>query len=306
MSHQCGYTNAVATSGTAMTDDQLTQLARISSRIVIALDADGAGFRASEKVWQLALSKGMDVKIAKLPLGKDPADLIKENPEQWKKSIREASHIIDCLIDQIDAKRLDRRPLAIEIHNVLIPYVNKLENALEQSHFIEKISRKFNISQDVLWRDVSEVKGVISDPKNFEVVEKIKENKSLHDQLIGILFWQKSKPNTDVDVEKLERNIKEIIGADELSLAERNPDLESIIFTTESIYSDEKVLANTIKELLMRVKKSSLESRRSEIKKELEFSDNSTDSVSHDELLKELQEISKTIESLHITDVDII
>ncbi len=305
MSHQCGYTNAVATSGTAMTDEQLTQLARISSRIVIALDADGAGFRASEKVWQLALSKGMDVKIAKLPIGKDPADLIKESPEQWKKSIREATHIIDCLIDQIDSKKLERRQLAIEIHNVLIPYVNKLENAIEQSHFIEKISRKFNITQDVLWRDVSEVKGNIPDAKNFSVVEKIKENKSLNDQLIGILFWQKSKVTPDVDIVKLEKNIKEIIGEDELSLAERRPDLESIIFTTESIYSDEKVLVNTIRELLVRVKKSSLESRRTEIKKELEFSDNSTDSLSHDELLKELQEISKTIESLHITDMDI-
>ena len=162
MSHQIGYANTVATSGTALTDDQLTQLARLSSRVVIALDADGAGFRASEKVWQLALSKGMDVKIAKLPMGKDPADLVKENPEEWKKAIREASHIIDCLIDQIDSKKLNNRSLALEIHNVLVPYVNKLESAIEQSHFIEKIARKFNLASDVLWREVTDTKNVIS------------------------------------------------------------------------------------------------------------------------------------------------
>jgi len=307
MSHQAGFSNTVATSGTAMTDDQLTQLSRLSSRLVIALDADGAGFRASEKVWQLALTKGMDVKIARLPSGKDPADLVKEDPELWKKAIREATHIIDCLIDQVDAKKLESRLLAIEIHKVIIPYVNKLESVIEQAHFIEKISRKFAISQDVLWRDVSEIKNVVSNVQNnSEIKQKVEDNKSMRDQLLGILLWQKSKSNPDLNLEKLENSVKEIIGEDVVSLANRSPDIESIIFTTESIYSDNKILINTIKELLVRLKKSSLENRRTEIKKELEISESSTTSVSHDDLLKELQEISKNIESLHIDSIDII
>lgn len=306
MSHQSGFTNTVATSGTAMTDDQLTQLARLSSRLVIALDADGAGFRASEKVWQLALAKGMDVKIARLPSGKDPADLVKENPELWKKAIREATHIIDCLIDQVDAKRLDARSLAIEIHKVIIPYVNKLESAIEQAHFIEKISRKFGIVQDVLWRDVSEIKTeTVVSKNNFEGKQKVEENKSMSDQLLGILLWQRSKAEADINVENLENKVKEVLGTDAVALAERNPDIESIIFTTESIYSDKKVLINTIKELLVRLKRASLESRRVEIKKELEFTSNSTSAVNHDDLLKELQDISKNIESLHIDSMDI-
>ncbi len=301
MSQQIGYTNTVATSGTALTDDQLTQLSRLSSRLVIALDADGAGFRASEKAWQLALNKGMDVKIAKLPPGKDPADLVKENPDLWKRAIREATHIIDCLIEQVDLKKLDARSLAIEIHHVLIPYVNKLESAIEQSHFIEKISRKFNIHQDVLWREVSEVKSSAN-----EIVvnskEKKEEIKSVKEQLFGIFFWQKSKQEKDFSIEKLEEKIIEILGKDELELAERNPNLESVIFTTESIYSDEKILKQTVKELLARIKKNSLEDRRAEIKKELEFS---SDNSIHEELLKELQYISKNIESLHTEDMDI-
>lgn len=304
MSHQMGYTNTVATSGTAMTDDQLTQLARLSSRIVIALDADGAGFRASEKAWQLALSKGMDVKIAKLPLGKDPADLVNDTPEEWKKAIRNASHIIDCLIDQIDAKKLDRRSLAIEIHKVLIPYVNKLESAIEQSHFIEKISRKFNLSSDVLWREISDVKNIISIEERKDD-NKSEEKKSMTDQLLGILFWQKAKTNPDVDVLKLENKIIEIIGKDVIELTERNPNIDAIIFTTESAYSDIKVLQQTIKELLVRIKKTLLESRRVEIRKELEISESSNENLSHDNLLKELQEISKQIESLSIDGIDI-
>lgn len=306
MAHQIGYTNTVATSGTAMGDEQLTQLARLSSRIVIALDADGAGFRASEKVWQLALSKGMDVKIARLPAGKDPADLVKENPDLWKKSIREATHIIDCLIEQIDARKLESRKLAIEIHNILIPYVNRLGNAIEQSHFIEKISRKFNISQDVLWRDVSDVKTGSEISKNsYEFKQKTEDNKSISDQLIGILLWQKSKTSPEINISKLEELMKDVLGNDVIELAERTPDIESIIFTTESIYSDEKVLNNTVKELIVRLKKIKLENRRSQIKKDLDVSDNSTNTINHDDLLKELQDISKNIESLSTDSIDI-
>lgn len=308
MSHQAGYINTIATSGTAMTDEQLTQLARLSSRLVIALDADGAGFRASEKVWQLALSKGMDVKIAKLPAGKDPADLIKENPELWKKSIREATHIIDCLIEQIDDKKLDRRTLAIEIHKVITPYVNRLENAIEQSHFIEKISRKFNIQQEVLWRDVTEVKTInseLSSVNNFEIIEKVDDNKSMIDQLLGILFWQKTKSEPTIDFVRLENKIIEILGKDIIELTERNQNIESIIFTTESIYSDEKILEKTIRELLGRIQKTIFEKRRVEIRRELESLENSTSPQSHDELLKELHEISKNIESLSVDNLDI-
>lgn len=301
MAHQAGYTNTIATSGTAMTDQQLSQLARISSRIVIALDADGAGFRASEKVWQLALAKGMDVKIAKLPAGKDPADLVKENPDLLRKSIRESTHIIDCLIEQVDAKKLEPRYLAIEIHKVIFPYINKLESSIEQAHFIEKVSRKFNINQEVLWRDVSEIE-TTSQNIEKDSLEKIQENKSIKDQLVGIYLWQKSKSEPIFNIEKLSKIISDILGNDFIELAERNSETESAIFAVEAMYQDDKVLKQAVKELLIRNKKIVLEKRRSGIKNELS---NSTDNGLHEMLMKELQEISKEIESVHTEDMDI-
>ena len=118
------------------------------------------------------------------------------------------------------------------------------------------------------------------------------------DQLLGILFWQKSKKNPEIDIIKLENKIIEIIGKDSIELAERNSDIEAIIFATESSYSDNKVLEKTIKELLSRIKKTLLEARRIDIRKELEFSEG-------DELLTELHEISKKIEMLNSGSVDI-
>lgn len=304
MAHQMGYTNTVATSGTALTDDQLTQLARLSSRLVIALDADGAGFRASERAWQLALAKGMDVKIARLPAGKDPADLAKDDPESWKKAIREATHIIDCLIDQIDAKKLDRRTLAIELHKTVMPYVNKIESAIEQSHFIERISQRFGIAQEVLWQEMSDPKKVESLPM-LSQQENSGDKKSTIDQLIGIIFWQRSKSKPDFKLESLEKKIIDLVGEDVLTLAERNPDIDAMIFATESAYSDEKVLKKTIQELLVRLEKSVLDSKRIQIRKELQAAENSGDNTLQDKLLSELQVISKSIESLGTTSIDI-
>lgn len=306
MAHQIGYTNTIATSGTALTDDQITQLSRLSSRIVIALDADSAGFKASERAWQLALSKGMDIKLAKLPKGKDPADLAKENPEEWKKAIRESLHIIDFLADQIEEKKLDRRTLAIELHKNIVPYLNKIESAIEKAHFIEKISQKFKIDQDVVWQEISENKNFDSN-KNVQINQDGYSNdkKSLIDQIIGIIFWQQNKNNPDIDVQELKNKINTLVGDNYLILAERNPDIESIIFATESMYSDVVVLNKTIKELLFRLEKNVLDSRRSEIKKSLEIAENSNDHELQDKLLLELQEISKSIESLNTKIIDI-
>lgn len=306
MAHQMGYTNTIATSGTALTDDQITQLSRLSSRIVIALDADSAGFKASERAWQLALSKGMDIKLAKLPKGKDPADLAKENPEEWKKAIRESLHIIDFLADQIEEKKLDRRSLAIELHKNIVPYLNKIESAIERAHFIEKISQKFKIDQDVVWQEISENKNIDSN-KNVQVNQDNYSNdkKSLIDQIIGIIFWQQNKNNPDIDVQELKNKMNELVGDNYLILAERNPDIESIIFATESMYSDIGVLKKTIKELLLRLEKNVLDFKRTEIKKSLEMAENSNDHELQDKLLLELQEISKSIESLNTKIIDI-
>lgn len=80
LSHQAGYTNAVAVSGTAFTPHHLALLERLSTRIVLALDSDRAGVTAVKRVSGMMLSRGMDVKVARIEGGKDPADIIKVNP----------------------------------------------------------------------------------------------------------------------------------------------------------------------------------------------------------------------------------
>jgi len=80
MSHQAGLQNTVAVSGTALTEEHLKIINRLTDSLVIAFDSDDAGIDASRRGVDTALSIGMDVKIVALPKGLDPADLIlKEN-----------------------------------------------------------------------------------------------------------------------------------------------------------------------------------------------------------------------------------
>src|SRR3989344_1276515 len=117
MSHQAGVKNTVATSGTALTEEHLNSLKRFSVNIVMAFDGDEAGFAASERGFNLALLLGMNVRIAKLPKGVDPADLIKKDSLEWIRAIKEAKHIIDFYLDTLIEQELDPQALQIEVSN---------------------------------------------------------------------------------------------------------------------------------------------------------------------------------------------
>ena len=85
MAHQAGYRNTIAPLGTALTREQVEKISKLTNRIVIAFDSDSAGFSASSRGARIALSLGIDLKVAAIPKGFDPADLIIKDVEEWKK-----------------------------------------------------------------------------------------------------------------------------------------------------------------------------------------------------------------------------
>ncbi|MEK7190640.1 MAG: DNA primase, partial [Patescibacteria group bacterium] len=111
LSHQAGYRNTVATSGTALSDSTISKenvvsnlglARRLSENLVLAFDADKAGANATLRAGKIALSLGMDVKVVDLPDGIDPADLIgKSGAEAWREAIKNSKHIIEFLLNKI-------------------------------------------------------------------------------------------------------------------------------------------------------------------------------------------------------------
>ncbi len=111
--HQAGFTNVVAPMGTALTADQVQVIRKLTANLYLALDQDAAGIRAAEKgvdsilqtstpqlvvrgrSMEWAVDLDMAVRIIQLPEGKDPDDIIKSAPEQWRTAIANALPIID-------------------------------------------------------------------------------------------------------------------------------------------------------------------------------------------------------------------
>src|SRR5213078_3935357 len=112
MAHQAGFDNVVASLGTALTPGQVALLTRYAKRIALAYDVDAAGEKAGTfgvqaleaLIGQLAGSdSGVEldeVRVVRLPEGKDPDEVVRETPDRWREEVRTAQPIVDYLIEQ--------------------------------------------------------------------------------------------------------------------------------------------------------------------------------------------------------------
>lgn len=150
LSHQAGYTNAVAVSGTALTPNHVALLQRLSNRVVLALDADRAGIAAVKRAADLMLARGMDVKVARLQGGKDPADLVREDPKLLKESIAHATHVIEFLLAVIQEEAKDERAYKLRARDEIVPYLMRIESSIDRDHFAGVVADALNTTKDAI------------------------------------------------------------------------------------------------------------------------------------------------------------
>lgn len=154
MSHQAGYINTVAVSGTAFTLQHVQLLERISKKVVLALDADKAGINAAKRAADLMLRRGLDVKVAMLPLGQDPADMILSDAKAFKKAIGSSVHVIEFLLAILSDQKLDLRTFKLRAREEVIPYVPLLPNRIDQDHFEGLIAVSLQTTKDAVHFEV--------------------------------------------------------------------------------------------------------------------------------------------------------
>jgi len=150
---QSGIKNMVATSGTALTSYQLKILKRYNDTLVLGFDMDEAGEKAAERGIELALSKEFNVKILRLSEGKDLADFLmdKENKVNIKDLVKKAEAIMDFYFaraqNEGDKTNIDGKKA---IASYFLPKIKKLNNVLDRSFWINKLSRFINIPDQAL------------------------------------------------------------------------------------------------------------------------------------------------------------
>lgn len=150
MAHQAGYGNTIAISGTALTAHHVMLLQRLSNRAVLALDADRAGIAAVKKAAALMLSRGMDVKVVRMPDGEDPADIIQKDPLEFKKLVGHAAHVIEYLLDILQSQNSDERAFKLKAREEVLPYVARIPNRIDQEHFEGIIAKRLGTTKDAI------------------------------------------------------------------------------------------------------------------------------------------------------------
>lgn len=150
MCHQAGYTNTVAVSGTALTLHHVQLLERMSDKVVLALDSDLAGINAMKKSAQLMLGRGLDVKVAQLPAGKDPADIIQINPVDFKNAIGQSTHVIEFILQVIKQDVTDERSFKLKVREEVLPFILLLPSRIDQEHFVGKIAEHINSTTEAV------------------------------------------------------------------------------------------------------------------------------------------------------------
>ena len=139
LSHQAGISNTVASSGTALSAHHLEMIKRLAPTVVIAYDADNAGRNATFRAWKLALSLGLNVKIALLPNGLDPADAVVKDPQIWKDAVENSKNIVDYFIEVMKSESSVGASDKV-LKEKLLPLVKSVASSIDQSRFLQNIS----------------------------------------------------------------------------------------------------------------------------------------------------------------------
>ncbi|MFZ2303299.1 MAG: DNA primase [Minisyncoccia bacterium] len=154
LSHQAGVKNTVASSGTALTSEHLGMIKRFTKNIVLAFDADDAGISAAHRAVELALRQDMFVRIARLPKGKDPADVARENPSHWVDAVKNARQVIDLYLELLPSLHKEKSELRAKVTEVIVPFVALLKSPIDQGHYVGEIAKILGIKEEPVWDEV--------------------------------------------------------------------------------------------------------------------------------------------------------
>ena len=163
MAHQAGFDNVVASLGTALTPGQVALLTRYAKRIALAYDVDSAGQKAGtfgaqalqSLIGQLAATESGieldEVRVVRLPDGKDPDEVLRETPDRWREEVRTAQPIVEYLVDTY-AKAYDLKTPGGKARFVdaLMPTIRAVPNPVMRDAYLQLVHRASGVEERVL------------------------------------------------------------------------------------------------------------------------------------------------------------
>ena len=169
--HQHGYANVVASMGTALTEQQVAEARRLTHRITMALDADAAGqqatLRSLESSWRIfqqresgrarsaapsqQRTEDLDLRVAVLSGGKDPDEIIRQDPPGWAAVVQGSIPLFDYLLPTLSALvDLGAPQGKARLVEWLRPFILSVREPIQQDHYRQRLADYLAVSADTL------------------------------------------------------------------------------------------------------------------------------------------------------------
>ena len=161
--NQAGFTNAVATLGTALTNEQAVLMKRYADEVIICYDADGAGQKATARAIDILRNAGLPIKILTVPSGKDPDEFIRskgENgPAAFKLLIEKCGNDIEYRLMKLKENyNLNTTDGKVAFLNEAVKIVATIESPIERDVFASKLCAELEIDKNAFLEQISKVK----------------------------------------------------------------------------------------------------------------------------------------------------
>ena len=258
MSHQSGWGNTVAVSGTAFTAEHAALIHRMTDNLVIALDGDQAGIKAAGKAARASLQAQLNVKVAELPTGLDPADLIqKEGPDAWKAAIRDAKDIITFLLDVLEKHTKGTDGMRRAVETIVLPFLSDVRSPIAREQYVKEIATRLGVSQE------SVMQAFANTPRDPEAPRKVEEEKAAgaekkiakEKRLFAILAWQEGLAAPLIDPAQLARDLEKVIGHEGVAAYRALPknELEVLQIWAAKEYANTRSLPGDVSELFKQI-----------------------------------------------------
>ena len=185
LSHQHGFPNTVAVSGTAFSGDEVTEsgapthlglLARLSKNMMLALDSDDAGEKAKLRVIKEAVPLGISIKIVKnIPGAKDPADILSgpDGVNKWREVLKESLAPVEALSKDIINKKIPREKEIEEVKKNIFPVIALLPSTVDRHEATLVIEKYFSLPREYVMKDIENILKTSKSDAPPELVNKM-------------------------------------------------------------------------------------------------------------------------------------
>ena len=282
-SHQAGVKEAVATSGTAMTEQHLKALSNLTSDIRLAYDGDAAGVKATERAIMLAGDLGIDLTVISDYHGaKDPDELIQKDPKLWQAAVNKSVPAVDWLLKKYEETvDLSSAPGKRKYSDVALKLLDYVKDEIERASYEEKVAKKLDVEVAVLRE------------KGERLSKKLEQS--------GKKYLKKPKTEIKSDtIKKLENSLlalKIFGGVSKIQIPLEIPEDDTRLAELELIFNSEHQLSENAdydceaKELLDRYREEVKKQKIKELSKKLDELDENDEE--YEKVLREIRNLQK-------------